>query len=70
MFKRSHFQELIKRLIEPKRFIQVITGPRQIGKTTLVQQVIEEIKIPSIYISADGVANSGTNWLNQQCQSS
>lgn len=66
MFKRSHFQELIKRLNEPKRFIQVITGPRQTGKTTLVQQVIEEIKMPSIYISADGVANSGVNWLNQQ----
>jgi uncharacterized protein len=66
MFKRSHFQELIKRLNEPKRFIQVVTGPRQIGKTTLVQQVIEEIKIPSIYISADGVASPGTNWLNQQ----
>jgi len=37
MYKRIHFQELIKRLNEPKRFIQVITGPHQVGKTTLVQ---------------------------------
>lgn len=68
MYKRSHFNELIKRLNEPKRFIQVINGPRQVGKTTLVQQVIEEIKLPSIYISADAVANTDIFWLDQQWQ--
>lgn len=68
MYKRPHFQELIKRLNEPKRFIQVITGPRQVGKTTLVQQVIEEITIPAIYISADAIANTDLTWLDQQWQ--
>jgi hypothetical protein len=68
MFKRSHFQELIKRLKEQKRFIQVITGPRQIGKTTLVQQVIEEITLPTMYISADAIANTDLTWLDQQWQ--
>lgn len=66
MFKRPHFQQLIKRLKEPKKFIQVINGPRQIGKTTLVQQVIEEIGIPSIYISADGISNVNSNWIDEQ----
>lgn len=68
MFKRSHFQELIKRLKEPKRFIQVITGPRQVGKTTLVQQVIKEIQLPTMYISADAIANTDLTWLDQQWQ--
>ncbi len=68
MFKRPHFQELIKRLNEPKSFIQVITGPRQVGKTTLVQQVIEEIGIPAMYISADAVANTDLTWIDQQWQ--
>ncbi len=68
MYKRFHYQEIIKRLNQPKLFIQVITGPRQVGKTTLVQQVIEEIAIPTIYISADAVANTDLTWLDQQWQ--
>jgi len=66
MFKRAYFQTLTKRLKEPKRFIQVITGPRQVGKTTLVHQVLKEIQTPSIYISADGVINIGPEWIEQQ----
>ncbi len=66
MFKRPHFQQLIKRLNEPKKFIQVINGPRQIGKTTLIQQVIKEIRITSIYISADGITNVNSNWIDEQ----
>ena len=66
MFKRPYFQTLTKRLKEPKKFIQVITGPRQVGKTTLVHQVLKEIQTPSIYISADGVINIGPEWIEQQ----
>ena len=66
MFKRPYFQTLTKRLKEPKKFIQVITGPRQVGKTTLVHQVLKEIQTPSMYISADGVINIGPEWIEQQ----
>jgi predicted AAA+ superfamily ATPase len=38
MRKRPMFQELIKRLGEPRKFIQVLLGPRQVGKTTLAMQ--------------------------------
>ena len=68
MYKRPHFKEIKKRLKEPKSFIQVIAGPRQVGKTTLIQQVIQEISIPSVYISADAIANTDTTWLDQQWQ--
>jgi len=68
MFKRFYFQEVTKRLSEPKKFIQVIIGPRQVGKTTLIRQVLDETDIPSIYITADGVPASDSFWLAQQWQ--
>ena len=51
--KRKSFETLLKRLQEPRRFIQSLIGPRQVGKTTLASQVANELKIPSRYISAD-----------------
>ena len=53
MQKRPIFNELRKRLLEPRRFIQVLLGPRQVGKTTLAMQAAEEIQRPYHYISAD-----------------
>ncbi len=47
MFQRPHFQVIKKRIKEPRRFIQVLFGPRQVGKTTLVTQLIQEIDIPA-----------------------
>ena len=66
MYKRPHYQQLVKRLNEPIKFIQVISGPRQVGKTTLVQQVINEIPIPSIYVSDDGIVNANSGWIDAQ----
>ena len=66
MFQRPHLQSLKTRMIEQRRFIQVIVGPRQVGKTTLVGQLVKELGIESHSVSADGVAASNTFWLNQQ----
>jgi hypothetical protein len=38
-YQRSQSAVLAARLAEPRRFIQVVAGPRQVGKSTLVQQV-------------------------------
>lgn len=65
MFQRYHLQHLINRVNEPRKFIQVVMGPRQVGKTTLVRQLLEKISIPSNYISADD-SSSNPVWLNQQ----
>ena len=45
MFQRIHFQTLTKRLAEPRLFIQVLVGPRQVGKTTLVGQLLSYNKM-------------------------
>jgi hypothetical protein len=66
MFKRPHFRTLLDRLSEPRRFIQVLSGPRQSGKTTLISQVLGELPRPSRYASADAAEASGPAWLEQQ----
>jgi predicted AAA+ superfamily ATPase len=65
MFQRSYLQKLTKVMNEPKRFIQVLVGPRQIGKTTLISQLVQEIAIPYIFQSADAVAASDRTWIEQ-----
>ena len=66
MFERSHLEVLAKRLQEPRRFIQVLIGPRQVGKTTLIIQLLQKHKWPNHFISADAVMASNTAWLEQQ----
>ena len=65
-YQRPKIQELKKRINEPRKFIQVVMGPRQVGKTTLVAQLLKMIQIPHYFISADAVPNSDTIWIQQQ----
>ncbi|MFZ2905454.1 MAG: ATP-binding protein [Cyclobacteriaceae bacterium] len=66
MFERSYIQPLISRLKEPRTFIQVLMGPRQVGKSTLTRQLLARLKTPHLFVSADAVPNSGEVWLEQQ----
>jgi uncharacterized protein len=66
MFKRSILATILARLREPRRFIQVLAGPRQVGKTTLAQQAMAELTIPCHYASADDAATGSAIWLEQQ----
>ena len=69
MIERKHLQPLIKRMNEPRKFIQVIMGPRQVGKTTLALQMLHKIKFPYVYESADAVPAGNTLWLEQVWES-
>lgn len=66
MYKRFYINALEKRIKEPRRFIQVVTGPRQVGKTTLVHQLLAMIPIPSIYESADAIIEDPNYWIGNQ----
>ncbi len=66
MFKRPVFNVLKKRILEPRRFIQVLAGPRQVGKTTIARQVMEEISIPVHFATADEPTLRDRNWMVQQ----
>lgn len=65
-YRRPQTMMLVKRLREPRRFLQVVAGPRQIGKTTLVQQVVETLALPTTFASADAPTLQGAGWLAQQ----
>lgn len=66
MFTRPHGAVLARRLREPRRFLQVVAGPRQVGKTTLVRQVLEAAGLAATYASADEPTLRGRDWIEQQ----
>lgn len=65
-FQRPQSAVLAARLAEPRRFIQVVAGPRQVGKSTLVQQVTDGLALPVRQASADEPTLRGADWIAQQ----
>jgi predicted AAA+ superfamily ATPase len=65
-FERPQAAVLADRLREPRRFIQVVTGARQVGKTTLVGQVLDALGRPHVMVSADAPTVGDTAWLSAQ----
>lgn len=66
MYSRSHGEVLARRLGGRRRFIQVVAGPRQVGKTTLVQQIAKVSGLVFRYASADEPTLRGGEWIAQQ----
>ncbi len=52
-FKRRYFTQLKQRLLERESFIQLITGPRQVGKTTVVRQLFADPEFEGVYVVAE-----------------
>lgn len=65
-YSRPQSAVLARRLDGPRRFIQVVAGPRQVGKTTLVQHVVERSNLPVQFGSADEPSLRGNAWIEQQ----
>ena len=65
-FTRPQATELARRLKEPRRFIQVVSGARQVGKTTLALQVADQSTLPYHFASADEPTLRGNGWLESQ----
>jgi uncharacterized protein len=68
MIRRAQSSELAQRLLEPRNFIQVIAGARQVGKTTMVDQTLEDLNLPAHVASADEPTLRGSGWLEEQWQ--
>lgn len=64
MYRRSEYQLIKQRLEEPRKFIQVVIGARQIGKSTVVKQVIDTIDCPCLFFSADNVPATNNGWIS------
>lgn len=65
-YQRPQAAVLAARLAEPRRFLQVVAGPRQVGKSTLVGQVTARLDMPVRHASADEPTLRGTEWIAQQ----
>jgi predicted AAA+ superfamily ATPase len=66
MYRRPVIKIILSRLSEKRRFIQVLAGPRQTGKTTLARQVMETASLPIHYATADEPALKDRHWLEEQ----
>lgn len=66
---RSQYAVLKSRLEEPRKFIQVIAGPRQVGKSTMVTQVLRDQHTPYTFEVADGIAPDDTDWIRRVWES-
>lgn len=63
MIRRLQNDDLISYINEPRKTIQVVAGPRQVGKTTMVKQVLKEISFPSMFFNADGIDPQNATWI-------
>lgn len=63
---RDFVHKVIEGLSSPSALIQVVIGPRQVGKTTGIQQVLKTINKSHHYISADGDVLKHPSWLTEQ----
>lgn len=66
MYIRPQLEVLSARLTPPSRFVQVLAGPRQVGKTTLARQAMDAFAGHSHYASADLPAAPDAHWVEQQ----
>ena len=71
--QRSPLPSLVQRLAEPRRFVQVVAGPRQVGKTTLVRQALAALAgtpqghmVAQHSVSADAPGLQPAAWLATQ----
>ena len=63
---RNILSAIVQRMAGKRRFIQVLAGPRQVGKTTLARAAMEAFDGGNHYASADDVAPQDTLWIEQQ----
>ncbi len=56
-------------MLEPRKFIQVLAGPRQVGKSTLVNQVLAQVSIPHHIEVADAVDPKDSDWIRRVWES-
>lgn len=69
MYIRPYYTIVRERLLEPKNKMQVIAGPRQVGKSTLVEQVCQSLELPSFIFNADAIPADDNDWIRRVWES-
>ncbi|MDR0646715.1 MAG: ATP-binding protein [Elusimicrobiota bacterium] len=66
MYERRLVAQIKQRLGENRHFIQIISGPRQTGKTTAVNQALQYIKAHQHFVSAEDPALLSREWISNE----
>lgn len=66
MFERRQVKTISERMREPRRFIQIVIGPRQVGKSTALSQALKKQELPSVFARADAAQPATRAWLRSQ----
>lgn len=64
MYQRKYYQIIKQRIGEERGAIQVIVGPRQVGKSTVIGQVLDDIDIPYLSETADAIDPKNGDWIS------
>ena len=64
-YTRKEYHTLRARILEPRKFIHVLAGPRQVGKSTLVGQILQDLTIPYSEEVADAVDPKDVDWIRR-----
>ena len=67
-YERSFVAQLEQRLLDDSPRIQVLVGPRQVGKTTGIKQLLARYPYASHYANADDLLNTDRSWLLEHWQ--
>ena len=65
-FERDIVGNLVTGLREMPQFLQIVIGPRQVGKTTAVRQAAARLDWPGVVASADTPLPPGAEWVESQ----
>lgn len=63
MFIKEEVNQICDRLNEKRNFLQVLVGPRQVGKTTAALHIAKQLDCLSHYASADAPGIEPSAWL-------
>lgn len=65
MIERVYLEEIVRRIEGGRKFIQVLYGARQVGKTTMMRQLSSRLQIPTLFFSADDRIGGEQSWLRE-----
>ena len=68
LYERSFVKQLEERLAEKNPRIQVLVGPRQVGKTTGIKQLLQRYADSYHYANADDLLSTDRTWILEQWQ--
>ncbi|MDD7134346.1 MAG: AAA family ATPase [Bacteroidales bacterium] len=66
MIQREYIRTIAERMEEPRNFIQVLYGPRQVGKTTMVEQYLSTTPHNHLFVTADDTVQAEGSWIREQ----